>query len=107
MIPWVNQVDKESIVNEITAVTPTIFGTTFGEFLEPIDSYQNKLFKIMMKKQLHTCSSRWQQRTNCKNCKYGFPSKPYIEEKSMYNPETKRWEYYMPMHPCCWCGVPI
>ena len=35
---------------------------------------------------------------NLKDCKYGFPFKPRIEEKIMYKPETKRWEYYMPRH---------
>jgi len=85
-----NSVDVERITNEITAAVPATFDTTTEEFLEPIDSHQNKLFKIVMTKQLHTCNSRCQQRTNQNHCKYGFPFKPHVEEKTTYNSETKR-----------------
>ena len=87
IILWMNQNDIERVTNEITAATPAIFDTTTGEFIEPIDSHQNELFKIVMRKQLHTCNSRCQQRSNANNCKYGFPFKPHIEEKTTYNPE--------------------
>ena len=98
IILWMNQNDIERVTNEITAATPTIFDTTTGEFLEPIDSHQNKLFKIVMRKQLHICNSRCQQRSNANNYKYGFPFKLHIEEKTTYNPESKRWEYYRPRY---------
>ena len=42
---------------------PTIFDTTIAEFLEPIHSHKNKSLKIIMRKQLHICNSRCQQRT--------------------------------------------
>ena len=93
-----NQVDVERITNEIMATVPATFDTTIGDFLEPIDSHQNKLFKIVMRKQLHTYNSRYQQRINGNHCKYGFPFKPHIEEKITYNSKTKRWEYYVPRH---------
>ena len=98
IILWMKQVDVERITNEITVAVLATFDTTIGEFLEPIDSHQNKLFKIVMRKQLHTCNSRCQQRTNGNHYKYGFPFKPHIEEKTTYNSETKRWEYYRPRH---------
>src|ERR1700738_1838065 len=93
-----NQVDVERITNEITAALPATFDTTIEEFLEPIDSHQNKLFKIVMRKQLHTCNFRCQQRTNGNNCKYEFPFKPHIEERITYNSKSKRWENYRPRH---------
>ena len=101
IILWMNFVDVEQITNELTALVPTIFDTTIREFLEPIDSHQNKLFKIVMEKQLHTCNSRCQQQTNENHCKYGFSFKPHVEEKTTYNSETKRWEYYRPRFKDC------
>ena len=50
IILWINQVDIKRITNEMMVATPVIFGTTIGDFLEPIDSHQNKLFKIVMSK---------------------------------------------------------
>ena len=98
IILWMNQVDIERVTNEIIATTPATFDTTIGEFLEPADSHQNNLFKIVMREQLHMCNFRCQQRTNRNNCKYGFPFKPHIEKKTTYNSKTKRWEYYRPRH---------
>jgi hypothetical protein len=61
IILWMNQVNIERVSNEITVAMPTIFATSIGDFLEPVDSHQNKLFKIVMRKQLHTCNCRCQQ----------------------------------------------
>jgi len=105
IILWMNQVDIEQVTNEITAATPAIFATTIGEFLEHVDSHQNKLFKIVMRKQLHICNSRCQQQTNGNDCKYGFPFKPHIEERTTYDSETKRWEYYNAFIPVYYTGV--
>lgn len=109
------QVDIQQITNEIAAAIPTIFDTTFVEFLEPTNSHQNKLFKIGMRKLLHTCDT--DKKNSHNDCKYGFLFKPHIEYKTIYNPETKRWSITsqgtrtamlsLIMHPCCWCGVHI
>ena len=85
IIMWMNSIDVKRITNEITAAVSTILDTTIGELLEPIDSHENKLFKIVMRKQLHICNSRCQQITNENHCKYGFPFKPDVEEKTTYN----------------------
>lgn len=93
-----------------------IFDTIFREFLEPIDSNQNKLFKIVMEKQLHICNFWCQQQNNRNNCKYGFFFKPHIEEITTYNPwrrkngsildqGTKTTMLSLTIHPCYWCGV--
>ena len=50
IIMWMNQIDMERVNNEITAEMQAIFDTTIGEFLESVDSHQNNLFKIVMRK---------------------------------------------------------
>ena len=81
----------KQITNEITAATPTIFDTTTGEFLELIDSHQNKLLKTLMRKQLHTCNFRCQQRTNGNNCKINinFFSNRTLKKKQHTTPNKK------------------
>ena len=81
IILWINQVDIKRITNEMMVATPVIFGTTIGDFLEPIDSHQNKLFKIVMSKQLHTCNSRCQQQINDNNANIDFLSKRTLKCK--------------------------
>lgn len=63
---------------------PTIFDTTIAEFLEPIHSHKNKSLKIIMRKQLHICNSRCQQRTKlmATTAIMDFFLKPHIEERT-------------------------
>ena len=112
-----NSVDVERITNEITAAVPTILDTTIGELLEPIDSHQNKLFKIVMRKQLHRCNSRCQQRTNENHCNMDFHSSPTLRKKqpttlkqkyrNTTNQNTKIAMLSLTMQPCYWCKAHI
>ena len=97
--------------------TPVIFGTTIGDFLEPIDSHQNKLFKIVMSKQLHTCNSRCQQQINDNNANIDFLSMRTLKCKQ-YTTLNKKCESItyqgiktamlsLTMHLCYKCGVHI
>ena len=58
IILWIENSDVEHIANEITATVPAVFDTTLKKFLEPTDPHQNRLFKEVMQKQLHSCCSR-------------------------------------------------
>ena len=51
-ILWVNQVDTERITKVLTAVMPSIFDTTLGEFLKLMDSHPTKLSKIAVRKKI-------------------------------------------------------
>ena len=114
---WMNAVDVERITNKITAAVSATSYTIIGEFLEPIDSHQNKLFKIVMRKQLHTCNSRCQQRTNENHCNMDFHSSPTLRKKQ---PTTLKQKYRnttdqstkiamlsLTMQPCYWCEAHI
>ena len=57
---------------------------------------QNTLFKTIIRKQLYTCTSRCHHRKSHGTCKYGFPFPPHTKEKTTYNIDTKRWNYYRP-----------
>jgi hypothetical protein len=43
------------ITNEIVVVIPAIFDEATTTFVVPNDSLQNKLFKMVLRKQLHEC----------------------------------------------------
>jgi len=55
---WIEHADLERVANKITASVPAVFDSTSGNFIEPTDTEQNTLFKIVMRKQLHTCVVR-------------------------------------------------
>ncbi len=62
--------DIEHITNEIKAFVLAIFNSNKKEFIEPIDAMQHILYKLIMKKQLHTCGNRCKHKFHCK---YVFP----------------------------------
>ena len=62
IILWIENSDVEYVANEITATVPAVFDTTLKFFLEPTDSHQKRLFKEVMRKQLHSCGSRCQHK---------------------------------------------
>ena len=62
----VDSSDVEQIENEIIATVPAMFNTTLNFFLEPIDPHQNRLFKEILRKQLHSCCLR----CHYKKCRY-------------------------------------
>ncbi len=57
IILWVQEEDLMKITNEIIVVILTIFYETIAKFVDPNDSLQNKLFKMVLQKQLHECQS--------------------------------------------------
>ena len=68
---WIENSDVEQIANEITATVSAVFDTTLKKFLEPTNPHQNRLFKEVMGKQLHSCSSQCHHK-NVGTCKSGF-----------------------------------
>jgi hypothetical protein len=46
---WIEHADLERVANEITACVPVVFDSTSTNFIEPIDTEQNTLFKTVMR----------------------------------------------------------
>ena len=93
---WIEYADLERVANEITTSVSAVFDSTSGNFIEPTDTEQNTLFKTVMRKQLHTCTSRCHHRKSHGTYKYGFPFPPHTEEQTTYNVDIRRWDYYRP-----------
>ncbi len=83
IILWVVENDIENITNEIVAFIPTTFDGKKKNL-------NNPLYKIVMKKQLHTCENRSILNKYRNQCKYGFP----FNAQFKFNNYTKHWEYY-------------
>ena len=62
IILWIDNSDVEHVANEINATVPAMFDTTLKKFLEPTYPHQKRLFKEVMRKQLHSCGSRCQHK---------------------------------------------
>jgi hypothetical protein len=65
-------------------------------FIPPNDSLQFKLFKMVLRKELHECQNHCIRKGHNGTCKFGFPYSPHIEPDSFFNKKTKKWEYYKP-----------
>lgn len=100
-----NQVDMEQVTNEITTVILAIFDTTFTKFMEPTNSHQNKLFKIVIKKQLHTRDTHREIVTTTSNMNtfwnYILNIKQYTSPKLKGEVlQAKAWELQCCLLPC-------
>ena len=95
---WIEHVYLERVANKITASVLAVFESTSSNFIEPTDTKQNTLFKTVMRKQLHTCTSQCHHRKSHETCKYEFSFPPHTEEQTTYNVDTRRWEYYRPRY---------
>ena len=93
---WIEHTDLERVASETTASAPTVFNSTSGNFIEPSDTEQNTLFKTMISKQLHACTSRCHNRKSHGTCKYEFLFPPHTKEQTTYNVDTRRRDYYRP-----------
>ena len=80
---WIEHADLERVANKITASIPAVFDSTSDNFIEPTNT------KTVMRKQLHTCTSRCHHRKSHGICKYGFFFPPHIEEQTTYNVDTR------------------
>jgi hypothetical protein len=58
IILWVQENDLEIIANEIVAIILPMFDESTTKFISPNDSLQNKLFQIVLQKQVHECQSQ-------------------------------------------------
>jgi hypothetical protein len=57
IILWVQENDLEKITNEIVVIILDMFDESTSKFISPNDSLQNKLFKMVLQKQLHECQN--------------------------------------------------
>jgi hypothetical protein len=96
IILWVNENDLERITNEIIAFVPTIFDDTNAKFILPSDRLQSKLFHMVLRKQLHQCQPQCIQKGRDGICKFEFPFLSHVEQNSILNEKTNRWDYYKP-----------
>jgi hypothetical protein len=112
---WIEHADLERVANEITACIPPIFDSTSDNFIEPTNAEQTTLFKTVMRKQLHTCTSRCHHRKIHDTCKYGFPFPLHTEEQTTLLLEDgitidlamKTAMLCHTMQPFCYFGVHI
>jgi hypothetical protein len=51
IILWLHKDDVDRITNEILTFVHTIYDETLISFMEPVDLVENKLFKLMHRKQ--------------------------------------------------------
>jgi hypothetical protein len=80
IVLWVDDNDLEKVTNEIIACIPTIFDKTIKIFMPPNDSLQFKLFKMVLRNQLHEFQKNCIRNLGRNgNCKFGFPFLPCIE----------------------------
>jgi hypothetical protein len=70
IILWIMENDIERITNKIVAFVSAIFNNIKNEFIEPTNAMQHILYKLVMKKQLHTCGNRYKHKFHSK---YGLP----------------------------------
>jgi len=98
IILWVVKNDIENITNEIFAFIPATFDEKKKEFIQPSDGMQNSLYKIVMKKQLHTCGNRCILNESRNQCKHGFPFNAQLYQQFKFNNYTNHWEYHCPKY---------
>ncbi len=91
IILWVVENDIENITNEIVAFIPTTFDGKKKNL-------NNPLYKIVMKKQLHTCENRSILNKYRNRCKYGFSFNAQPDQQFKFNNYTNCWEYYCPKY---------
>jgi len=58
--------DIEHITNKIITFVPTMFNNNKNEFIDPTDAMQHNLYKLVMRKKLHTCGNRCKHKSHCK-----------------------------------------
>ncbi len=67
------------ITNEIVVVIPAIFDEATTTFVVPNDSLQNKLFKMVLRKQLHECQCQCIWKDQNGTCRFRFPFASHVE----------------------------
>jgi len=65
----VKKENVENISKEIIAFVLAILDATTNKFVEPSNSMQNLLYKLMVRKQLHNCHM---QKRNNNQCRFRF-----------------------------------
>jgi len=98
IILWIMENDIKHITNEIITFVPTMFNNNKNEFIDPTDAMQHNLYKLVMRKQLHTCGNRCKHKSHCK---YEFPFTMQLNQQSKFNNYTNQWEYYHSRHEDC------
>jgi hypothetical protein len=98
IILWVQEEDLMKITNEIVVVILVTIDETIAKFVVPNDSLQNKLFKMVLRKQLHECQSQSIRKNRNGTSRFGFPFASHVEPNSFFNKETNKWEYYKPRY---------
>jgi len=85
-----------------------MFDESTTKFISPNDSLQNKLFKMVLQKQLHECQNWCIWKGKNGTCRFGFPFLLHVISYVIFNKETNKWEYYrtwyeyrniVPYHP--------
>jgi hypothetical protein len=75
-ILWLHKNDLNHVTNDILAFVHDIYDKTQKSFVKPLHPIENKLFKLIYRKQLHNCQKKSYETKH--GCKYGFP---YVTNK--------------------------
>jgi hypothetical protein len=105
----------DCVMNEILTFVLAIYDETQKSFIEYVNMVENKNFKLMYLKQLHSSQKKCYKTKH--GCKYGFPYALNKGTTTSLNYYNSRWEYfrcsiviklwYHTMQQYCWCGVHI
>lgn len=76
IILWLHKDDLNHVTNDVLAFVPTIYDETQKSFVEPLNSIEKKLFKLIDRKQLHNYQKKSYKTKH--GCKYGFS---YVTKK--------------------------
>lgn len=91
---WVNPDDVPRVRDSIVAYVPAEYNTSTSEWIYPTEPHLNKLAKLVVQKQLHTC----RQQGCCRDghCKYGFPFDTQPELHTVFDQDKGKYYYHRP-----------
>ncbi len=73
-----------------------MFDESTTNFISPNDSLQNKLFKMVLQKQLHECQNQCIWKGKNGTCRFSFSFFPHVKSYIIFNRKKNKWEYYRP-----------
>lgn len=98
---WVHTDDRTQVAAEITAAVPAEQCPTGLGYVQPTDTLQRQLQDIVLRKQVHRCSTSTCLKHDSGNgtdshCSYGFPFPVHAERTPHLHERTGRYRYYRP-----------
>lgn len=95
VILWIDSQDEDRVSNEIIAYIPAYYDAETNSFIPPTDPMKKRLFDIVMRKQMHTCSPFGKGCRKHGKCSKAFPYMPN-ENGTIFDNASNRWQYARP-----------